>query len=197
MRQTLLSALAALLALACVLAGCSSSQPAALTKPDIIGTITSVSFSGMGKGSPGAIFIEGKIANGTHYDKASVTITKDTSVFQQSGSGAVGVPASMLAEGQKVQATFTGAVAQSYPVQATAREIVILSAKTINSVKDENAARLMAIKGVVGVGIGKSGGRQVIVVFVAQDSPALRSQIPKTLEGYEVVTRVTGAIKTQ
>jgi hypothetical protein len=66
---------------------------------------------------------------------------------------------------------------------------------TIEQVKDQNAERIMSVAGVTGVGIGKSDGQKVIVVFLNNISEALTDKIPKTLEGYDVVIRVTGPIR--
>ncbi|HEY5526438.1 MAG TPA: hypothetical protein VIK02_02515 [Candidatus Anoxymicrobiaceae bacterium] len=68
---------------------------------------------------------------------------------------------------------------------------------TIEQVKDLNTARLMSIEGVTGVGIGESDGHKVITVFLDNGSEAPRDKIPKTLEGYDVVIRVTGPIRPQ
>lgn len=55
----------------------------------------------------------------------------------------------------------------------------------------------MSIEGVTRVGIGESDGHKVITVFLDNGSEAPRDKIPKTLEGYDVVIRVTGPIRPQ
>lgn len=57
-------------------------------------------------------------------DKASVEVLPDTEISRQQGQ----VPATPedLEAGQLVEATFSGPVAESYPVQATANSITIL-----------------------------------------------------------------------
>ena len=93
--------------------------------PDIRGEITSL--------TPGSgdtlvtILIEGKVEPDTGYDKASLRVAKDTEVFRLQGADQVEAEWSDLAEGQKVEAWFEGPVAESYPVQAKAGRIVILS----------------------------------------------------------------------
>lgn len=55
-------------------------------------------------------------------------------------------------------------------------------------------ATLLAIDGVVGVGIGEQGGQPIIVVMVSAATPELRRQIPETLDGHPVRVDVTGEI---
>jgi hypothetical protein len=70
--------------------------------------------------------IEGPIADGTRFDKASVRITSETRIWVQQGAERRPASVEDLADGRQVEARFTGPVAESYPVQATASEIVIL-----------------------------------------------------------------------
>ena len=73
-----------------------------------------------------SVLIEGKLQSDTSFDKASVTVTDKTKIYREDAQGRHLVDFSYLRVGQIVAATFTGAVAESYPVQATASEIVIL-----------------------------------------------------------------------
>jgi hypothetical protein len=107
-------AFALALAIALMLAACSPSAPPG-SDPSIRGTISSVTGA--------SILIEGAIEADTSYDKASVTITEDTDVFSGDGSRA---DLAILQEGMRVEAWFTGAVAESYPVQATASAVRVL-----------------------------------------------------------------------
>jgi hypothetical protein len=66
---------------------------------------------------------------------------------------------------------------------------------SISEVKDRHTPELMAIPGVVGVGIGGTAGEERIVVYLENGSPELKARIPAELEGYEVVVEVTGTIK--
>ena len=59
-------------------------------------------------------------------DKASVTITRDTTILREDGQGFAAATFDDLPEGQTVQVWITGAVAESYPVQVTATAIVLL-----------------------------------------------------------------------
>ena len=76
----------------------------------------------------GTVLIEGVIEGDTTYDRASVRVEGDTDIFQEEQDGTLteGTFAD-LAEGQAVEAWFTGPVAESYPVQAKAAKIVILA----------------------------------------------------------------------
>jgi hypothetical protein len=70
------------------------------------------------------VLIEGVKEPDTHVDKALMSVTVGTKVFLTRKR----TPAdfSALKPGQKVEASFKGAVMESYPVQGTASEIVIL-----------------------------------------------------------------------
>ena len=62
----------------------------------------------------------------TEFDKASVTITKKTRIFESKSGKLIKVGFDLLKLNQRVQALFTGPVMTSYPVQGTAKEVVIL-----------------------------------------------------------------------
>jgi beta-N-acetylhexosaminidase len=70
------------------------------------------------------LFVEGDKEADTEYDKASVTIDKKT-VIQDSAKNRLA--ADDIKEGFKVEIIFTGPVRESYPVQATAMKVVVLS----------------------------------------------------------------------
>jgi hypothetical protein len=59
--------------------------------------------------------------------------------------------------------------------------------------------QLLAVPGVVGVGIGQSTstGAFVINVMVDKKTPELEKKVPDTLEGYAVELITTGEITTQ
>jgi Raf kinase inhibitor-like YbhB/YbcL family protein len=56
---------------------------------------------------------------------------------------------------------------------------------------------LLALPGVVGVGVGLCGGAPCIVVMAAAASPELSRRLPKTLDGHPVELRVTGAFSAR
>lgn len=93
-------------------------------RPDIRGTITEIT-SAQGE-VLGAIRIEGTIGEGTEYDKAVVAVTEETEILVRGPDGEEKATFDDLRVGQRVEATFVGPVAESYPVQATAGRIVIL-----------------------------------------------------------------------
>lgn len=118
-------ALTVALALA-LLGGCTGDGDGApeTGDPDIRGVITSIS-AGSGDVT-GSVRIEGAIAQDTEYDKAVVRVEDDTKIYRRSGEQLTEATFAGLAVGQTVEAWFTGPVAESYPVQAKASQIVIV-----------------------------------------------------------------------
>ena len=119
-----LLALAAGLAIA-LLSACAGDGDAAPTPddPDIRGAITSIS-DGSGDVIGSVLIEEGQ---GTTYDKAAVRVESDTRILRGAGNATAEVTFADLQVGQTVEAWFTGPVAESYPVQAKASQIVILA----------------------------------------------------------------------
>ncbi len=89
-------------------------------RADIRGRITALHPDG---GGTGTVLIEGKKEPDTSNDKASVRVTARTRFVNSAGKN---VSFASLRVGQRVEARFTGPVAESYPVQAVAAEIWIL-----------------------------------------------------------------------
>lgn len=116
---------AAVIALAGVLAlaGCVATVPT--TAPSISGAVTGLV---AGDGRPDSISVESSATGaGSGADKAFVSIPPNTEFF-----GADGKPASLdsvaaIKVGTKVRVWFTGPVAESYPVQATAQAVQIIA----------------------------------------------------------------------
>lgn len=134
---------------------------------DIRGYITDISTTESDEGGMlGTILIEGEPEEDTGFDKASVRVTRDTRILTETDGETSETTFSDLRMGQYVQAAFTGPVAESYPVQATAAEIVVLGSTPIGEVKDQHEEELLSIKGVVGVGISSRDGEPVIVVYL-------------------------------
>ena len=71
------------------------------------------------------------------------------------------------------------------------------SRRDINAVLAAHDRQLLAVPGVVGVYVGllKDGRTPCLKVMLARDDRELRRAIPKRLEGYPVVTEVTGEIR--
>lgn len=65
---------------------------------------------------------------------------------------------------------------------------------SITEVFDTNQDSIMALPGVVGIGIGEHGGQPCIRVMVETATPAVRAGIPAQLGGYPVVVDETGPI---
>jgi uncharacterized membrane protein len=72
------------------------------------------------------------------------------------------------------------------------QEVNQVSNRTIEEVKADWEERLMAMPGVMGVGIGLTQDRQrtCIKVYVNRQSPAPTAQIPQEIEGYPVEVEV-------
>ena len=95
---------------------------------DVRGRISSISVSATNQ-ALGTVFIEGKVEKDTSVDKASARVTTETSIVRMEDGKKVPGKFSDLKVGQTVDASFTGAVSESYPVQGTASEIVILQTR--------------------------------------------------------------------
>jgi hypothetical protein len=99
-------------------------------KLDIRGSVITVGDPSAGAkehGILGSVLIEGLRADDTNFDKAVVTITESTRILHWDGEEMRESDFSSLKSGQSVEARFQGPVMESYPVQATAMEIVIMN----------------------------------------------------------------------
>lgn len=69
---------------------------------------------------------------------------------------------------------------------------------TVQEVKSQHVTQIMAIPGVVSMGIGRnSQGESVIVIGVVSDKTSIISALPTELDGYKVEHHVIGSVKTQ
>lgn len=67
---------------------------------------------------------------------------------------------------------------------------------TIEAVRARNEDSLMAIEGVVAMGVGRTaGGDDAIMVYLRDES--VRERVPTTIEGYPVEIVVAGEIGAQ
>lgn len=70
-----------------------------------------------------------------------------------------------------------------------------VATRSIDDVLAAHSDSLMALPGVVGTAIGLCDGERCIKVLLADSSAAAKARIPPRLEGYRVVTEVTGTIR--
>lgn len=177
--------------------GCGPSGPSG-GRIDIEGYISSMwgmSADAGPHGVLGSILIDGEDTSGAGHGKASVNITDKTRIWDMTGSAARRAAFEDLEVGQRVQAAFTGPVAESYPVQATAGELIIVERTGVEEVLERYRGELMSIKGVTGFGITGFEGEPAVLVYIESDDPSLKARLPSELEGYKVLTEVTGPIE--
>lgn len=89
---------------------------------DIRGEITGINISNDNKIV--SLMVEGELEEDTSHDKASIRIVKNTKIYMANTKNKIST--NELKEGMKVEAIFEGPVAESYPVQATAKLIRII-----------------------------------------------------------------------
>jgi hypothetical protein len=73
----------------------------------------------------GAILVQGTTQDGAQDALVSSAVTKDTRLWMQDGQTRQPIVFDALAAGQSVQIAFFGPLAESYPMQGTADEIVV------------------------------------------------------------------------
>lgn len=106
----------------------SSPTPTELTpqinqkNPHIRGIIT---FLDLREDQVSNMVVEGEIEADTRYAKAFIGMNAETKVFNEDNGGYHAGNLQDLAIGQTVEVLFTGPIATSYPVQATAGEVII------------------------------------------------------------------------
>jgi hypothetical protein len=66
---------------------------------------------------------------------------------------------------------------------------------SVEDVKRRHEARIMRMRGVVGVGIGQKDGKDTIRIYVAEDLPKIRTKIPDSLDDVPVEIVVSGPFK--
>lgn len=119
----------ALVSVVVVLTGADKAEPEPRPvkppKADVRGTVKSVSAL-RARGLIGRMLIEGKKEADTGHDKASVTILAGATIEKWVGGKKVKAKFDDIKPGCVVQCVFTGPVAESYPVQARTKEVLIL-----------------------------------------------------------------------
>lgn len=96
---------------------------------DIRGIVTSINAAnkdGRRTGTLGFVRVEGKREPDTQFDKADIRVPTDCKIQRTCGNITKIEGFNSLKKGSKVEATFIGPVAESYPVQAKAQSIIIL-----------------------------------------------------------------------
>ncbi len=120
--------IALLILIAALLAGCAAKPATPSPDYDIKGNISDVQpAGGQLEDVLGRIRIEGEKIAGNRYDKAVVAVSTSTRIWEKKGDEYVSAAWEDLQFGATVTAKFTGPVMESYPVQASAAEIVILA----------------------------------------------------------------------
>ena len=107
-----------------VAAGCTSASKILETEPDFTGFITEVHPIGK-KGVLGQILVEASADN--FIDKYMVTIKDETQIYEQNGDELRQAAFEALETKQRVQLWFTGPIMESFPMQATAQQVVIIA----------------------------------------------------------------------
>jgi beta-N-acetylhexosaminidase len=105
------------------LTACAATAPT--DQPGITGTVTNVV---SGDGRPSSLTVEstGTQPPGQISDKAAVTIPPTTQFFAADGSAAKLADISAIRLGTRVRVWFSGPIAESYPIQASASAVQIL-----------------------------------------------------------------------
>lgn len=95
-------------------------------KADIRGKVESI-MELKGRAVIGSLRIVGVKEKDTQYDQAVVRILGTTKFYRWKDGKTVNAQLADIKAGDAVQAVFTGPVAESFPVQATASEVILLA----------------------------------------------------------------------
>ena len=106
-----------------VAVNCTPSPKALETEADFIGFITEIHSIGE-KGTLGQILVESHADK--LVDKYMVTIKDETLIFKQDGENRRKVTFEALETKQQVQVWFSGPIMESFPMQGTAQQVVII-----------------------------------------------------------------------
>ena len=119
------AAMAVAVLLAVMLSGCSGGPTVPSEPAGITGSVTSLV---AGDGRPASFLVEGGSPQpaGAVSDKANVDVPTSTQFFDAKGEPATLGAIGAIATGTRVKVWFQGAVAESYPVQGSAKAVQIL-----------------------------------------------------------------------
>jgi hypothetical protein len=98
-----------------------------LGNPQIRGRIAGLSNSQSDSDLMGFLLIEGEPEEDTAYQRALVTVHRQTAIYRREGEKTVRTTFSRLEEGMTVEVWFSGPTAESDPVQAAADTIIVIS----------------------------------------------------------------------
>ena len=115
--------LALLMGLMVVAVDCTSSPKALDTEADFTGWVTEIHPIGE-NGTLGQILVEDQ--SDKLVDKYMVTIKDETLIFKQDGENLHQVAFAALETTQQVQIWVSGPIIESFPMQATAQQVVIV-----------------------------------------------------------------------
>jgi hypothetical protein len=127
-RTRLLGSLGLLVGLALLAGGCTRPPRPITSDPDFTGVITKIE-PGTSTGTLGKALVES--LGGMTVDKYSVTVKADTRIFEKEGESYRLTVFASATVGDQVQLWFTGPILESYPAQATARQVVIVESGVI------------------------------------------------------------------
>ncbi len=119
----LVGLLGLLTVLVVVAVDCTSSPQALDTEPYFTGWVTEIHPIGE-KGNLGQILVEAQ--SDKLVDKYMVTIKNETLIFKQDGEERRQVTFEALETTQQVQIWFSGPILESFPMQGTAQQVVII-----------------------------------------------------------------------
>jgi hypothetical protein len=123
--RLVLPLVAALLLGALALSACSTDRTVPSEAAGITGAVVTIVD---GDGRPASFLVEGPTPQptGAVSDKANVSIPTSTQFFDASGKPATLDAIGAISKGTRVKVWFLGAVAESYPVQGSAKAVQIL-----------------------------------------------------------------------
>jgi Protein of unknown function (DUF3221) len=125
MKLKALLLVAVLAAVVCARADDPEPAKKAPPKASIRGKVSSVTAVKV-KGLVGRMSVDGKKEKDTEHDRASVKLTPTTKFYKWVDGKKKDAKFADVKKGSVVQCTFVGPVLESYPVQATAGEVLIL-----------------------------------------------------------------------
>lgn len=89
------------------------------------------------------------------------------------------------------------AIAQSSHRHSEIHSEVMDTPHPLEQALEQNEKDLMAIEGVVGVGIGRCDNQDCLIVLLENDIPELRNQIPDQIDGVPVGIEISGSLEIE